>query len=312
MGVKEDIKKVISNIEKMIVGKEKVVELVAVALISGGHILLEDVPGVGKTTLAKALSASIDCGFTRIQFTPDTLPSDVTGMSIYNMSTGTFEFVKGQIMNNIVLADEINRTSPKTQASLLEAMEEGQVSVDGNTYKLPQPFMVIATKNPVEHIGTYNLPEAQLDRFMLRISVGYPEMEDEINMARHFLDNMAVDKLQAIVDGDTIMKAREEVTNIQINKDIIEYIVKLMDKTRHESEISLGASPRATLSLIRACQGYAYIQGRDYVIPEDVKYMLPHVLGHRLILSSEAKMNGYDMRDVLVKVLENVPVPVLP
>ena len=227
------------------------------------------------------------------------------------MSTGKFEFIQGAIMNNIILADEINRTSPKTQASLLEAMEEGQVTVDGHTYKLPDPFMVIATKNPIEHLGTYNLPEAQLDRFMLRVSMGYPSMEEEVHMANNYLQQISVNKLQSVVTKQEVLHMRNEVTKVNVHKDIIQYIIELVDKTRSNKNISLGASPRATLSLLRASQGLAYIRGRDYIVPDDVKYMLPYVLGHRIMLSSEAKMNGRHVKDIMIEVIGSVKVPLL-
>lgn len=303
--------KLINNMNSVIIGKDKVLELVTVALLSGGHVLLEDVPGVGKTTLANTLSRSIDCGFTRIQFTPDTLPSDITGMSIYNMGTNKFEFVKGLIMDNIILADEINRTTPKTQAALLEAMEELQITVEGNTMKLPEPFFVIATKNPVEYIGTYNLPEAQLDRFMFQISIGYPDIEGEIEIVSNNLKGVSADKVMPAIDKEILIKLKDEVQKVTVHKDIINYIVQIVNKTRNDSEISLGASPRATISLVKACQGYAYLKGRDYVIPDDVKYLIHYALGHRIILSNEAKMNGYSKKDVLIKIIGLVKVPVI-
>ena len=221
------VSKMIHNMEQIIVGKREVVEYTLITLLAGGHILLEDVPGVGKTTLAKTLAQTIDCGFTRIQFTPDTLPSDVTGLSIYNMQTGKFEYTKGAIMNNIVLADEINRTSPKTQASLLEAMEEKQVTVDGVTYSLDRPFMVIATQNPIDYLGTYNLPEAQLDRFMMKISIGYPKAGDEKMMADRFLSHQLSKKLEPVIDGETVMTMQQEVEEIKVSQDLISYITKI-------------------------------------------------------------------------------------
>ena len=244
------IARMINNIEHIIVGKREAIEDTLITLLAGGHLLLEDVPGVGKTTLAKALAQTIDCGFTRIQFTPDTLPSDVTGLSIYNMQAGTFEYSKGAIMTNIVLADEINRTSPKTQASLLEAMEEKQAPVDSITYPLPMPFMVIATQNPVDYLGTYNLPEAQLDRFMIKISIGYPSASDEQKMADKFINGQFTGKLEAVVDMDTIVKMQNEVTEVKVNRDLISYITKFIQETRRDSNISLGASPRDRKSVV--------------------------------------------------------------
>lgn len=311
MNANSEVEKLINNMSSVIIGKNKVLELVTVALLSGGHVLLEDVPGVGKTTLANTLARSIDCGFTRIQFTPDTLPSDITGMSIYNMGTNKFEFIKGLIMNNIILADEINRTSPKTQAALLEAMEEMQITVEGNTMKLPDPFFVIATKNPVEYVGTYNLPEAQLDRFMFQLTIGYPDTEEEKEIVSNNIKGITAAKVVAAVDSNVIMQLKEEVKRVQVHSEIVNYIVQIINKTRNGNEIALGASPRATLSLVKACQGYAYIRGRDYVIPDDVKYLVQHTLGHRIILSNEAKMNGYSKKDVLIKIINSVNVPVL-
>lgn len=301
----------ISSIERLIVGKREVIEHTLVTLLAGGHLLLEDVPGVGKTTLAKALAQTIDCGFTRIQFTPDTLPSDITGLTIYNMQTGTFEYSKGAIMTNIVLADEINRTSPKTQASLLEAMEERQVTVDGVTYPLPKPFMVIATQNPVDYLGTYNLPEAQLDRFMIKISIGYPSASDEQIMADKFLARQLSRSLEPVVEGDIITKMQEEVTQVKVNQDLISYITKFTQETRKDSNISLGASPRATLALIRASQARAYLNGRAYCIPDDILALAVPVIAHRIILSPEARLAQTKVEKVLKGILSKLPVPVL-
>ena len=305
------IARMINNIEHLIVGKREAIEDTLITLLAGGHLLLEDVPGVGKTTLAKALAQTIDCGFTRIQFTPDTLPSDVTGLSIYNMQAGTFEYSKGAIMTNIVLADEINRTSPKTQASLLEAMEEKQVTVDSITYPLPKPFMVIATQNPVDYLGTYNLPEAQLDRFMIKISIGYPSAPDEQKMADKFINGQFTGKLEAVVDMDTIVKMQNEVTEVKVNRDLISYITKFIQETRRDSNISLGASPRATLALIRAAQSKAYLQGRPYCIPDDILKLAVPVIAHRLILSPEARLAQTKVEKVIKDILSKIPVPVL-
>lgn len=307
----DKVLEMINNMEQIIVGKRNVVEQTLVTLLAGGHLLLEDVPGVGKTTLAKTLAQTINCGFTRIQFTPDTLPSDVTGLSIYNMQTGKFEFSKGAIMNNIILADEINRTSPKTQASLLEAMEERQVTVDSVTYPLAMPFMVIATQNPIDYLGTYNLPEAQLDRFMMKISIGYPEAKDEKLMADRFLNHVLTKKLEAVVDGDTIIKMQKEVEKVKVNQDLVLYITKFVQETRKDNNIALGASPRATLALIRASQAYAYMQGRDYCIPDDIFKLIPPVISHRIILSPEARLSQTKVEKVLKNIQAKVPVPVL-
>ncbi|CRZ35756.1 MoxR-like ATPase [Herbinix hemicellulosilytica] len=302
---------IFNNIEQIIVGKREVIEYTVTTLLAGGHLLLEDVPGVGKTTLAKALAQTIDCGFTRIQFTPDTLPSDVTGLSIYNMKTGQFEYSKGAILNNIILADEINRTSPKTQASLLEAMEERQVTVDGVTYPLPRPFMVIATQNPVDFLGTYNLPEAQLDRFMIKISIGYPSMADEQMMADRFINKKLTKRLEPVADKDTVIKMQEEVADIKVNRDLISFVTRFVQETRKDGNISLGASPRASLALIRAAQARAYIKGRTYCIPDDILDLIVPVIAHRIILSPEARLAKTNTEKVLKDILLRIPIPVL-
>ncbi len=301
---------IMQNINSVIVGKEEIVKLVVVALLAQGHLLLEDVPGIGKTTIANSLAKSLDCEFSRIQFTPDTLPSDVTGTSVYNMQTGKFEFVKGSVMSNIVLADEINRTSPKTQASLLEAMEEQQVTADGNTYILESPFMVIATQNPIDYLGTYNLPEAQLDRFLMRLSIGYPSLDNEQKMAAQFIDGISKENLNAVVSKLDIAQMQDEVKNIKVNKDVVSYIVNIIDETRKNEFISLGASPRATLALIRASQSLAYTEGRQFVLPDDVKKMSRYVLSHRVVLSMEAKINKMDISSIVNSIVSKVKVPI--
>ena len=311
MDSRDKIDGMIANIEQIIVGKREVIEYTIITLLAGGHLLLEDVPGVGKTTLAKSLAQTIDCGFTRIQFTPDTLPSDVTGLSIYNMQTGQFEYSKGAIMNNIILADEINRTSPKTQASLLEAMEERQVTVDGVTYPLPRPFMVIATQNPVDYLGTYNLPEAQLDRFMIKISIGYPSLADEQMMADRFLNKKLTIKLEPVADRETIIKMQEEAAEVKVNRDLINFITRFIHETRRDSNIALGASPRAGLALIRAAQARAYTRGRAYCIPDDIIDLIVPVIAHRIILSPEAKLAKIKTEKILKDILSKIPVPVL-
>lgn len=299
------------NIEKVIVGKKNTIQHVITALLSGGNLLLEDVPGVGKTTLANALARSIDCGFTRIQFTPDTLPSDVTGLSVYNTAAGKFEYSKGAIMNNIILADEINRTSPKTQASLLEAMEEKRVTVDGTTYDLPAPFMVIATQNPIDYLGTYSLPEAQLDRFLMKIAIGYPAPDDEKRMVELHMMGNAVKELSPVTDGQTVLAMQEEVKRVAVEKDLTAYVIRIAGDTRSSPSLSLGASPRATLAVIRAAQASAYMSGRDYVIPDDILKIAPPVLAHRLILSSEARINRMTPERILDGIISRIKVPVL-
>jgi MoxR-like ATPase len=306
-----NIEKMIGNIEKLIVGKREAIEYTLITLLAGGHLLLEVFPGVGKTTLAKALAQTIDCGFTRIQFTPDTLPSDVTGLSVYNMQTGKFEYSKGAIVNNIILADEINRTSPKTQASLLEAMEEKQITVDSITYPLSRPFMVIATQNPIDYLGTYNLPEAQLDRFMIKISIGYPSASDEQVMADRFLNKQLSEGLKPVVDGEAIIVMQEEVAEVKVNRDLISFITRFIQATRKDGNISLGASPRATLALIRAAQARAYIFGRTYCIPDDILELIVPVIAHRIILSPEARLAHTKEEKVLADIISKLKIPVL-
>lgn len=305
--------KIAQNINKALIGKEDVVELAVITLLSQGHLLLEDVPGVGKTTLANALAKSIGCGFSRIQFTPDTLPGDVTGLTVYNMKSGSFEFSKGAVMSNIVLADEINRTSPKTQAALLEAMQERQVTVDGKTYPLEAPFMVIATQNPVDFLGTYNLPEAQLDRFLMKLSVGYPSAVDERDMAKRFLaGGEDFTGVSAVVEQADVLHMQREVEQVAISSELIDYIIAITGATRKRPSISLGASPRATLALTRTAQAAAYMAGRDFVVPDDIQRLVPHVLSHRLVLSVDAKIQKQVPSILLSDVVRSVPVPILP
>ncbi len=311
MEVQTMIQKMADNMEKVLIGKRGAIELVLTALLAGGHVLIEDVPGVGKTSLANALAKTIACGFTRIQFTPDTLPSDVTGVSVYNMQSGKFEYAKGAVMNHIILADEINRTSPKTQASLLESMEEGQVTVDGTTYPLPQPFLVIATQNPVDYLGTYNLPEAQLDRFMLKLSIGYPSNEDERIMLSKYLNAEPLETLMPVTDGETVLKLQKEVRAISVHPDIMEYVVQIVSGTRSHHAFSLGASPRASIALAHAAQATAAMHGRDFVIPDDVKSMIAPVLYHRLVLTPEARLGHQTVKTVMDEILKSIKVPVL-
>ena len=301
---------IMENINRLFVGKTDVVEKVFICLLAGGHILIEDVPGVGKTTLARVLSGSVGCSMGRIQFTPDTLPGDIVGMSVYNMKTGEFEHRDGVIMNQILLADEINRTSPKTQSALLEAMAEGQVTVDGVTYTLPKPFLVIATQNPIEFLGTYPLPEAQMDRFMMRICVGYPEREQEILMASKFLAGEVPESVRPVCKPEDISELQKAVAAVKVNEPVLGYIEDLMELTRKEQRFVLGASPRAMLSLIRASQAYAFLRGRDYVKPDDVKQMAEPVLLHRMVLTSDAKMRKENAAGILKSLIIKAKVPV--
>lgn len=312
MQYQKDTAAVLERLNGTILGKERQIRLLFMALLAGGHVLLEDVPGTGKTTLAKTLAAALDLSFGRIQFTPDTLPSDITGVSVYHMATGEFTFRKGPVMNQLILADEINRTSPKTQASLLEAMAEEQVSIDGTIYSLPQPFMVIATQNPVDFLGTYQLPEAQLDRFLMKLSLGYPQKEQELKMAENYLHSSGRQtEMAALADAETILAMKRETASVKVHPAIIEYIVSVTEATRSQAELSLGASPRATLALIRAAQACAYLSGRNYVMPDDVQEIVGPVLCHRMLVSVEARMKKLTSENVLREILRHVPVPVL-
>ena len=297
------------QINEYFIGKEEVVDNVLLCLLACGHVLLEDVPGVGKTTLAKTLAASIDCSFGRIQFTPDTLPSDVVGVSVYNQKTGEFEYKEGAVMAQIVLTDEINRTSPKTQASLLEAMAEGSVTVDGTKHLLPEPFMVIATQNPIEFLGTYPLPEAQMDRFMMRLSIGYPSAEGEIALAKKFMEGKTAETMESVCSEKDILAMREAVKAVHVSDAVLEYIRSIVALTREEERFVLGASPRATLFLLSASRARAYLEGRDFVKPDDVKKVAVNVLHHRLVLTSEARIRKEDTDNILKAALLKARVP---
>ena len=299
-----------NKINEYFVGKEAVVEDILVCLLAGGHVLLEDVPGVGKTMLARTLAKSITCSFGRIQFTPDTLPGDVVGLSVYNMKTGDFEYREGSVMHQIILADEINRTSPKTQASLLEAMAEQQVTVDGVNYKLPSPFMVIATQNPVEFLGTYPLPEAQMDRFMMRLSIGYPEEADEMRMTRNYLDGKTVETVTGVCSAEDILNMQEEVRKVYVSDAVLGYVRNIVEITRNEQRFVMGASPRATLLMVRAAQAKAYLSGREFVKPDDVKAIAVNTLHHRLTLTPDAKIHKENWDGILKSLLLQVRVPV--
>ena len=302
-------RRIIENVARVIVGKTSVVEQAVAALIAEGHLLVEDVPGVGKTMLAKSISTSIGCSFKRIQFTPDLLPSDVTGISIYNQQKGEFEFREGPIMAQVVLADEINRATPKTQSALLEAMEEHQVTVDGVTHHLESPFLVMATQNPIEYEGTFPLPEAQLDRFLMRISLGYPDFNEEMSIIERQEQTHPIDGLGAVATPDDIRHLQEAAKAVYVDQMVRQYVVSLTEATRQHSEVTLGASPRASLGLFRATRALALVQDRDYVIPDDVKLLASSVIAHRLVLSPSARMRGVKSADVVDDLLRTVPVP---
>ena len=301
--------RIVDNVEKVIIGKREEIQLTVIALLCQGHLLIEDVPGVGKTMLARALAKSIGCTFKRIQFTPDMLPSDVTGVSVFNQKTREFEFRPGPIMAQIVLTDEINRATPKTQSALLEAMQERQVTVDGVTYPIPEPFLVLATQNPIEYEGTFPLPEAQLDRFMLRISLGYPSPEEEIAILDSQQYVHPIETIGQVVDAQELLEAQEKVKEVYVDPLVKEYIVDLVNATRKHSDIYLGASPRGSLALYKAGRARAAILGRDYVIPDDIKALAVAALAHRLIVSPSARIKGIDAKTVVGEILESVRVP---
>lgn len=305
------IKKFIDNIDQVIIGKEEVVTKVLVALLAEGHVLIEDVPGVGKTTLAKAVAKSIDCEFSRIQFTPDLLPSDILGVSIYNQKEHDFVYKKGPIYSHVVLADEINRASPKTQSSLLEAMEERQVTMDGSTYKIAEPFIVIATQNPIEYEGTFSLPEAQLDRFMMKIQIGYPDMSHELRIFDKIDNHIQAEDLLPVLSDKDILEMREKVSKVHMSKELEEYIFTIVRATREDHDIILGCSPRAAISLYKASKAKAFTEKRDFVIPEDIKKLANDVLSHRLILKPEVKYKGATGNSKITEILNKTRSPIM-
>ncbi len=309
MNLQEFGKKIIGNLEKVIIGKKDVLELVVIGLLSEGHLLIEDVPGVGKTILARSLAKSVNAGFNRIQFTPDMLPGDVTGVSIYNQETRKFEFRPGPLLGEIVLADEINRATPKTQAALLEAMEEKQVTVDGVTHALPKPFMVLATQNPIEYEGTFPLPEAQLDRFLLRLQLGYPGVKDEVQILKKQQSQHPIENLKAVATKDEIVQAAALVKEIYVSDAVQNYIVQLTSQTRKSGDIHLGASPRGSLALFRTGQARAALHGRDHVLPDDIKALTIPVLGHRIILGPAARMRELSAAQIIKEITHSVSVP---
>lgn len=304
-------KKFVENIDKVIIGKEAVVNKVLIALLGQGHVLIEDVPGVGKTTLAKAVARSLDCSFSRVQFTPDLLPSDILGVSIYNQKELDFVYKKGPIFAQVVLADEINRASPKTQSSLLEAMEERQVTMDGNTYKLAEPFIVLATQNPIEYEGTFALPEAQLDRFMMKIQIGYPDAIHELRIFDKVDRHIKAEDLLPVLSSKDILEMREKVNKVHMSKELEMYLFEVIRATREDEDISLGCSPRAAIALYRASKARAFTENREYVIPEDIKHLAVDVLAHRLILKPEVKYKGITGQQKIKDIISQTRAPIM-
>ncbi len=301
--------RLISNLEKVVLGKRAQLELVVIGLLCQGHILIEDVPGVGKTVLARSLARSLNCAFNRIQFTPDMLPSDVTGVSIYNQEKRIFEFRPGPIMGQIILADEINRATPKTQAALLEAMEERQVTVDGVTYPLPQPFLVLATQNPIEYEGTFPLPEAQLDRFLLRLRMGYPSLFDEMNILEGQKHQHPIQTIEPVFSAQDVLAAAEAIRSVYVSATLKRYIVDLVTRTRDNADVYLGASPRGSLALYRAAQARAALQGRNFALPDDVKALAQPVLAHRIIVSPAARLRELTAERIVQEIVQSQPAP---
>ncbi len=308
--VAAQIRHVVEQIETVVIGKREVVELAIVALLCNGHLLIEDIPGVGKTTLAKTLALSLGSAFKRIQFTPDLLPADITGTSIFNQKTQDFEFRAGPVFANVVLADEINRATPKTQAALLECMEEVQVTSDGVTHPLPRPFFVIATQNNIEHSGTYALPDAQLDRFLMRLGIGYPAIEDEVRILSLQVKAHPLAMIRAVLSTEELLALQDAVRAVHVHKSVQEYIVSIVTATREHHQVEVGASPRGSLALLHAAQAYAATLGRDFVLPDDVKTLAPNVLAHRIVLTPETRARGIGDTAVIADLLNRIPVPV--
>ena len=308
--IKDSVDKLRQSVKKVIVGKDNVIDLALIAVLCRGHILVEDVPGIGKTTLAKALSSAMDCTFGRLQFTPDLMPSDVLGLNWFNQKSNAFEFRAGPVFNQIVLADEINRATPRTQSSLLEAMQEGQVTIDGETRMLPSPFVVIATQNPIDMEGTFPLPEAQLDRFMIRINLGYPSEEEEHDIILRYQSGSNPPEQEAVIDSEGIIALQRFISEIEVQDNVRQYIIDLVRTTRESERVTLGASPRASISLYRASQARAAIHGRNFVIPDDVKTLSEPVLAHRVIPNSGARLRGYSQSSIVEEVMETVLVPI--
>lgn len=301
---------ILNNMERVIVGKREEIILCLTALLADGHVLLEDVPGVGKTMLVKSLAKSVSSTFKRIQFTPDLLPSDVLGVSIYNPKALEFEFRPGPIMGNIILADEINRTSPKTQSALLEGMEEKSVTIDGHTFPLPRPFLVMATQNPIEYEGTYPLPEAQLDRFLLKIHMGYPSFAEEMEVLSRVQEELPIQELTPVITLDELLSMQKEVKGVFVDDTIKQYIISIVTRTRNHPQIYLGVSPRGSIALMQASKSYAYIQGRDFVLPDDIQFLAPFVFAHRMILQSQARYDGVNAEQIISSILSDTKVPI--
>ena len=304
------VQNIIENVEKVIVGKRQVIEYFLTCILSNGHILFEDIPGVGKTMLSRAMAISLGMSFKRIQCTPDLLPSDITGVSIFNQKIQEFEFKQGPVFANLILADEINRATPRTQSSLLECMEERQVTVEGVSIKLPRPFIVMATQNPIEYEGVFPLPEAQLDRFLMKLSIGYPSYEDEMEIIRLQKIRHPIEDLKPVSSLDEVISIQEKIKEVYVDETVIQYILDIVSATRKHSDIAVGASPRGSLALFRTSQALAYVRGRDYVLPDDIKELAPLVLSHRIILKSESYLRGYTQRGVISSMLTSIEVPV--
>lgn len=306
----QKVEVILNNMERVIVGKREEIILCLTALLADGHVLLEDVPGVGKTMLVKSLAKSVSSTFKRIQFTPDLLPSDVLGVSIYNPKALEFEFRPGPIMGNIILADEINRTSPKTQSALLEGMEEDSVTIDGHTFPLPRPFLVMATQNPIEYEGTYPLPEAQLDRFLLKIHMGYPSFAEEMEVLSRVQEELPIQELTPVITLDELLSMQKEVKGVFVDDTIKQYIISIVTRTRNHPQIYLGVSPRGSIALMQASKSYAYIQGRDFVLPDDIQFLAPFVFSHRMILQSQARYDGVNAEEIISSILSDTKVPI--
>ena len=307
----EKVQKIIDNVEEVILGKNRVIKLALAAMMAEGHILFEDVPGVGKTILVRSLSRSIGCSFKRVQFTPDLLPSDITGVSIYNQKNNEFEFREGPILSQVVLADEINRATPRTQSALLESMAEKQITVEGISRRLADPFIVMATQNPIEYDGTFPLPEAQLDRFLVRLKIGYPEAKDEQQILENLQLEHPVEKLEAVMTDQEFIELQNDVKKVHVDQKLRKYIVELVNQSRKHSDLELGASPRGSIALMKMAQAWAVVNERDYIIPDDIKEIAPSVLAHRLIIKSKSRLRGADKEKIIKEIVKRTEVPII-